>query len=128
MAERDLDFGYKRPTVESDDESRCSVGSARGADAPPRRRAASGQHEASDADADANGPSPWQVSLVGGWRDDLTDAAPRASSFPGLKPSTSDQANIFVQDGIGRKLSFPFKLARTWLVSWVPVDCLAGLC
>lgn len=43
---------------------------------------------------------------------------PHSPKMP-FSPRYPDDRNIFVNDGIGRKLSFPFELARTWRVSAV---------
>ncbi|GAB1313552.1 hypothetical protein MFIFM68171_03762 [Madurella fahalii] len=100
---------YEGPTVESGDESSIDISQDMSEQAGQQaNRFAPEDHD--------NEPSPRPQSRTGGQvHQDPTDAA-RSTAFSrsGFNPRTSDEGNIFVKDGIGRKLSFPFKLAMTW--------------
>lgn len=104
---------YEEPTVESEDQSSAHMSHEAGA--------MTGQHTDSQVpEAHDDEPSSLPQSRAGDQvHQDPTDTDnPRspALSKTELGPRTSNEGNIIVKDGIGRNLSFPFKLAMTWHV------------
>ncbi|KAH6842266.1 hypothetical protein B0I37DRAFT_356367 [Chaetomium sp. MPI-CAGE-AT-0009] len=95
---------YQKPTVESDDEPSPDISTD---DVSRKASEAYGNEPILQPQSPVGVPSHAHRKP--------TDPR-RSSAFSGTPPlpRNLDEKNIFVKDGIGRKLSFPFELARTW--------------